>query len=103
MKTIIERARKNLTKYVIEEPVHNLTESEKEIFIDKSKYAINNFNSYADISGYLADNLTDISDEGLEWNAIAFAADGGESSVFTKKYIRLLFDKLIIEIFAASG
>ena len=74
---------------------------EKDICIDKSKYAINNYDSYEHISGYLANCLTDCI--GLQWNAIAFATDGGESLVSTTKYIRLRFDKLRIELFVGAG
>ena len=102
MKKTIDGARTHLNQ-VVPESIREINQEEYYFIIRNTQFAIDGNDSYQDISQEIFNALNQKLGEKRQWNAVAFAIDGGESLIVTKHYLRLRFNKLIIEVFVARG
>ncbi|CAG2168504.1 unnamed protein product [Oppiella nova] len=103
MEGVIESARKDLDNCTVKSRT-NLSSSEVELCIERSKEAIRRCNSFSDISAHIHNVFND--NRGVwaikQWHCNAFSKHGGESLVSPKQYCRLVFGLLRIEIFSTA-
>lgn len=99
----IDTARNALDDYVIEMSLN--IDKERHKIVEFCRSSILEFDSYERITRNLSDTLNYSAYIKLlsgvkKWMTIAFNAKGGESSVESDKYLRIIFGELIIEVFA---
>ena len=98
---MIKSARIAINGYQIEEPSNTIDFALRTLYIQKCQEAIFNNNSFAAISEYLFSEINQHNDNEQPWHAFVFGSEGGESMVKSRYYLRIRFDKLIVELFTA--
>ncbi|XP_054153697.1 uncharacterized protein LOC128952340 [Oppia nitens] len=100
MKSVVQLARRKLDDYIVHQ-ILNMNQPTKSRCIALAKIAIRDNDTYEEISSEIFYKLN-TKNESKRWHCITFARSGGESLVKSESFIRLLFSRLVVEIFCAG-
>ena len=98
VKDSIRRARTIEPIIVPQSPVHVMKDDVKAFCIGRAKYALANYDDFETMSHYLRESLQN-KYRCKRWHVTCFTINGGVSKVWPKKFLRITFGNIIIEMF----